>query len=72
MAKQDKQSFEQKLEKIKEIVNLLENEETELENMLGLYEEAMKLSKECRTFLEKAEQKVIEINEKYNNESELF
>lgn len=56
--------LEDKIKRIEEIVNLLDRGELSLDEMLVLYEEAMKLSTECREYLEKAEQKITEINNK--------
>lgn len=55
--------FEEKIKKIEELVSMLESNEEPLENQLKYYEEAMKLSADCKKFLEKAEQKVIDISE---------
>ncbi len=55
-------SFEEQIDRIEEIVENLDNSEKPLEELIAEYEEAMKLSNECRSFLEKAEQKVTEIS----------
>ena len=55
--------FEDKIKRIEEIVDTLDNGDTNLEDMLKLYEEGMKLAAESREFLDKAEQKVIDIKE---------
>jgi len=54
-------TFEEKISKIEEILDLLDGGDIPLEDMLRSYEEGMVLVKECRTFLEAAEQKIIEI-----------
>ena len=52
-------SFEESLEKLELIVDKLESGEETLENTLSLYEEGIKISKNCRKILDKAKQKVI-------------
>jgi exodeoxyribonuclease VII small subunit len=51
-------SFESKLTRLEEITESLENNELGLEKSITLFEEGVKLSKECLTILEKAELKV--------------
>jgi exodeoxyribonuclease VII small subunit len=50
--------FEAQMQRLEEIVEILDDGETALDEMLALYEEGMKRSKFCREYLEKAEQKV--------------
>ncbi len=50
--------FESKLLRLEEITSLLENNEIGLEDSLNLFEEGVKLSKECLAILGKAELKV--------------
>lgn len=50
--------FESKLLRLEEITSLLENNEIGLEGSLNLFEEGVKLSKECLAILGKAELKV--------------
>ena len=69
--KEQKINFEEKIERIQEIVGILDSGEQSIENMLELYEEGMKLSQECRIFLENAESKIIDITNKYSS-SELM
>ncbi len=54
-------SFEDKLKAIEEIVEILDSGELNLEQMLVKFELGVKLAEDCRNFLEKAEQKVIDI-----------
>jgi exodeoxyribonuclease VII small subunit len=54
-------TFEEKIAKIEEILDLLDGGDIPLDEMLRNYEEGMLLVKECRSFLEAAEQKIIEI-----------
>ncbi len=51
-------SFEEQLQRLEEIVEILDDGEAALDKMLVLYEEGMKRSQYCREYLEKAEQKV--------------
>lgn len=63
MAKKNQNTFEEKLERLDTIVQLLDSGELSIEEMMKIYEEGMNLAQECRSYLEKAEQK-IEIIEK--------
>ena len=51
-------SFEEQMQRLEEIVEILDDGEAALDEMLSLYEEGMKRSQYCREYLEKAEQKV--------------
>jgi exodeoxyribonuclease VII small subunit len=51
-------SFEEQLQRLEEIVEILDDGDAALNEMLALYEEGMKRSQYCREYLEKAEQKV--------------
>ena len=53
-----KKTFEQAMERLEEIVSLLERGEAPLEESLKLFEEGTKLMKQCSGLLDKAEQKV--------------
>lgn len=61
MSKKNK-NFEVSLKRLQEISELLENDDVSLEDSIKLYEEGIKLSKECFNSLEKAELKVEELN----------
>ncbi len=54
--------FEDKIKRIEEIASEMEMKDIELENLIKLYEEGIKLTREARTFLEKAELKISKIN----------
>jgi exodeoxyribonuclease VII small subunit len=54
-------SFEQQIQRLEEIVDLLDHGDVAIEQMLKLYQEGMNLSKQCRVYLETAEQKVTAI-----------
>lgn len=53
-----KQSFEQAMSRLEEIVTLLERGECDLDESLKLFEEGAKLARFCNEMLDKAEQKV--------------
>ncbi len=52
-------SFEFQISRLEEIVVLLDLGSSPIEELLNLYEEGMILAKQCRTYLETAEQRVI-------------
>lgn len=54
--------FEDKIKRIEEIADLMEEPNVELDVLIKLYEEGMKLSKDARAFLEKAELKISKIS----------
>ncbi len=56
--KKSSDDFEDKLARLEEITSSLENSEIGLEQSIQLFEEGVKLSKECLSILEKAELKV--------------
>ena len=53
-----KQSFEQAMSRLEEIVSALERGECDLDESLKLFEEGAKLARSCNEMLDKAEQKV--------------
>lgn len=57
MAKK-KLTFEQLLENLENIVSKLESGEETLESTLKLYEEGLEISKNCKSILEQAKQKI--------------
>ncbi len=67
--------FEKKLTRLEEIVQEMEKGELTLENSLKLFEEGVKLSRECQTELTKAEaqvKKLISVDESGNAVTEPF
>ncbi|MHB1051097.1 MAG: exodeoxyribonuclease VII small subunit [Bacteroidota bacterium] len=68
--KETKGSFEQSLQRLEKIVSDLEQGNVPLERSIELFEEGIKLSKECLEFLNTAELKIKQlskdINGKYN------
>ncbi|MFH1052488.1 MAG: exodeoxyribonuclease VII small subunit [bacterium] len=67
-----KMSFEEQMDRLEEILDILDAGNVPLEEMLDVYEEGMKLASEMREFLEKAEQKVIEVSSKKKVTDETF
>jgi exodeoxyribonuclease VII small subunit len=51
-------SFEQQMQRLEKIVEILDDGEVALDQMLELYEEGMQRSQYCREYLEKVEQKI--------------
>lgn len=51
-------SFEKKLNRLEEIVQTMESGDLELDKSLKIFEEGVKLTKECQKHLSEAEQKV--------------
>jgi len=58
MAKKNTQSFEEQVARLEEIISILDNGDAPMDEMLLLYEEAIALTKTCRAYLDKAEQRV--------------
>jgi len=56
-----KKNFEDDLARLKEISNLLEDNEIGLDDAIALYEEGIKLSKNCIQKLEDAQLKITEL-----------
>lgn len=67
MSKKNK-SFEESLNRLQEISELLESDEVTIEDSIKLYEEGIKLSKLCYGTLEKAELKVEQLNSELEDE----
>lgn len=55
---ENKVNFEQKLDRLNEIVTKIENETLPLETSISLYQEGLKLIKELETELKDAEKKI--------------
>ncbi|MDX2255900.1 MAG: exodeoxyribonuclease VII small subunit [Pseudanabaenaceae cyanobacterium bins.39] len=61
-------SFEEQMQRLEEIVEVLDDGEVGIEEMLTIYAEAMQHVQSCREYLATAEQKVIMIqNQQINN-----
>lgn len=57
------ESFDSQMKRLEEIVETLDDASKPLEEMLQCYEEGMKLTNSLRDFLNKAELKIIQIEE---------
>lgn len=60
-------SFEEKLKRLEQISEILESGEVQLEESISLFEEGIKLSKECLTILGNAELKISELKKELSN-----
>ncbi|HQF42025.1 MAG TPA: exodeoxyribonuclease VII small subunit [Ignavibacteriaceae bacterium] len=60
-------SFEDKLKRLEAITEKLESGEVDLEQSIVLFEEGVKLSKECISILNKAELKITTLQKELNN-----
>ncbi len=65
------QKFEAKMARLDEIVRKMENGEGDLDEMLSLYEEGVKLSKDCNKMLDDAQQKVTVLSKGENGIEEV-
>lgn len=54
--------FDQKIKRLEEIADQMDDQETPVEELISLYEEGMKLSRDAKKFLDEAEQKIIDIS----------
>ncbi len=62
-------TFEEKLDRLKEIVDKLESPDTlDLDMSLSLFEEGVSLARTCRKLLEEAEVRVQNVSEDENSE----
>jgi exodeoxyribonuclease VII small subunit len=57
------ETFDNQMKRLEEIVEILDDASKPLEEMLEYYEEGMKLTNSLRDFLNKAELKIIQIEE---------
>jgi exodeoxyribonuclease VII small subunit len=57
------QTFEQSMQRLQEIVQLMENGDASLDKSLKLFEEGAKLADLCNTILKNAEQTIINITQ---------
>ena len=58
MSEKKELNFEELIEKLEEITNKLEKEQLSLDDSVKLFEEGMRISKECNTKLEDAEKRI--------------
>lgn len=62
--------FQEAMNRLDEIVNLLNNNDLELEEAMSLFEEGLKLSSQCEKQLKKFETKMDQLMEVNQNGSE--
>ncbi|MEP0861194.1 MAG: exodeoxyribonuclease VII small subunit [Ignavibacterium sp.] len=62
-------SFEEKLKRLEQISEILESGDVKLEESISLFEEGIKLSKECLAILENAELKITKLKKEVSNKS---
>lgn len=53
-----KATFEENITRLEQIIDSLEKGEAPLDECLSLFEDGVKISKECMTMLDRAEQKI--------------
>jgi len=63
-----KQSFEDSIDRLEEIVRNLEEDQVPLEESIKLYEEGMKLGKKCKQILEDADRKIAKLSAELEKE----
>jgi len=68
MEKKDKQTFEQAVARVDEIVTLLEKGDAQLDKSLALFEEGIKLIESCGAMLDEAEQTVVRLQKSVSGE----
>lgn len=68
MTSEKNETFEEKMNKLDNIVKELENEDVSLEKSLELYKKGVELSRECEGILKDAELKVETLNKDTKNE----
>jgi len=69
--KKSSDNFEEKLTRLEEITALLEKSEIGLEDSIQIFEEGVKLSKECLSILENAELKVSVLKKELNETNQI-
>ena len=70
MAAKKELKFEENIKELENIINTLEGGEVSLDEMLNLFEEGIKRTKECTKQLKNAEQKVTVLMKGLNGELE--
>ncbi|CAM4144769.1 exodeoxyribonuclease VII small subunit [Lacicoccus alkaliphilus] len=68
MNEQKTETFEEKMNRLDEIVQALEKDDVPLEKSLELYKQGIELSRECERILKDAELKVETLNKDTDNE----
>lgn len=60
-------TFEEKLQRIEELIQVINKSDETLENQISAYNEGINLINECREFLTVTEKKIIDITQKMVN-----
>jgi len=55
--------FEKSIKELEKIANSLENEQISLDESIALFENGVKLSRDCTEYLESAKQKIVALTE---------
>lgn len=63
-------AFEDKLDKLQDIVDTLDKGDAPLEHLIIQFEDGMKIAKELREYLETIEGKIIDITQKHTQKAE--
>lgn len=63
MPKRKQFNFEKSLKRLQDISELLENQDVDIESSINLYEEGIKIAKDCYKILNEAELKVSKLKE---------
>lgn len=66
MPKKTQMNFEDKMDKLQEIVNKLEKDDIDLDTSLKLYQEGLDLTKTLKNELNEFEEKIKELNNESN------
>ena len=66
--KKESQKFEEAFDRLREIITLIEKPNNNLENLVGLVEEGMKLSNLCEKKLKAVQDKINIISDKYSKD----
>ncbi len=69
-AKKSEPPFEELYKKLEETVEKLEKGGLSLEQSIALYEEGMKLAKQCQAILDGAEQRITKLRESFTQPAE--
>ncbi len=56
-------NFEKNLSELEKIINRLENGDCSLEESIELFEKGIKITTECRSLLENAQKRIVELAE---------
>ena len=62
--------FGSKTERLQTIIEILDANDRPIDELLVYYEEGMKIAKECKTYLNSVEGKIIDITKEYEAEDE--